>query len=188
MTEIKTESQGSPSGMPAESVIVEYLPDIGEILESILPVDVEPLQKALKAFEGKLEAAMKGSAVEFIAATKARDEAKQTLHNATALTQDESLAISLNAHKSLLALHEIVSDFDALHGISYATKKGRDSAKTRISGRGEILPSDYAKIPEADKLTFRMSYSDGVITLFGKNTGNEHTCRTMSTLVRHQEN
>ena len=188
MTEIKTESQGSPSGMPAESVIVEYLPDIGEILESILPVDVAPLEASLKAAQIARNESMTGSAAKYIEATRVEEEAKRALHNATALTQDESTLISLTAHKSVIAFLELVTDFDALHGISYATKKGRDSAKTRISGRGEILPSDYAKIPEADKLTFRMSYSDGVITLFGKNTGNEHTCRTMSTLVRHQEN
>ena len=184
MSDIKVEPQGSPSGTPAKAVIVEYLPDIGEILESILPVDVEPLQKALKAFEGKLEVAMKGSAVEFIAATKARDEAAQALHNATALTGDESLAISLNAHKTLLALHEIVSDFDTLHGISYATKKVKG---TRKSGSGEVTQAEWDSIPKDEKSKYSMTYSEGTITLTGV-SGNDHSCRTIATLKRHEDN
>ena len=184
MSDIKTESQGSPSGMPAKAEIVEYLPDIGEILESILPQDVSPLEATLKASEVAVEVAMKGSAVEYLKATKARDEAKQTLHNATALTQDESLAISLNAHKTLLALHEIVSDFDATHGISYATKKVKGARK---SGSGEVTQAEWESIPQAEKSKYSMTFADGTITLTGQ-SGNDHSCRTIATLKRHEDN
>ena len=178
MPDIKVETQGSPSGMPAKAEIVEYLPDIGEVLESILPQDVSPLEASLKAREAELLKAMQGSAKEYIEAAKARDEAKQTLHNATALTQEEALSISLNAHKTLIALHEYVSDFDTLHGISYSlpSKKGR---KSSASG---ITRAEFESIPKADRTAFNMSLSeDGTMTVNG------HSCRTMSTWKRHAE-
>ena len=178
MPDIKVEPQGSPSGMPAKAEIVEYLPDIGEILESILPVDVAPLEAALKAAQIARNESMTGSAAKYIEATRVEEEAKRVLHNATALTQDESTLISLTAHKSVIAFLELVTDFDARHGISYAiaAKKGR---KSSASG---ITRAEFESIPKADRTAFNMSLSeDGTMTVNG------HSCRTMSTWKRHAE-
>jgi hypothetical protein len=184
MAEIKTESQGT-SQEPATVAPIEYLPDYGEILESLFPQDVSPLEAALKASEIAVEVAMKGSAVEYMKASKARDEAKQSLHNATALTQDESLAISLNGHKMLISLHEVVSDFDAAHGISYATKTKSKGAR---KGTGTISQAEWDSIPSQDKKDYSMSFNGDAITLTGDATGDVHTCRTMATLERHKAN
>jgi len=182
MSETKVENQGA--NVPAKVENVEYSPDIGEILESILPQDVTPLEVALKASEVALEKAMSGTAKEYIAATKARDEAKQTLHNATALTQDESTSISLEAHKFLIQMHEIVSDFDAAHGISYAPVKG---AKGRKKGTGQVTQAEYDAIPSDEKKKFNMTFWDGAINLSGI-SGQPHVCRTIATLKRHEDN
>jgi hypothetical protein len=139
---------------------------------------------ALEVAEANLEVAMKGSAVEYIEATNARDAAKQTLHNATALTQDESTAISLNAHKFLIRLHEVVNEFDAKHGISYAPVKG---AKGRKKGSGQVTQAEYDAIPADEKARYNMTFWDGAINLIGA-SGQSHVCRTIATLVRHEAN
>jgi hypothetical protein len=179
---------GTPTGAQIESKVdnsIDVLMDtFNEVIGDIIPKDVTPLKGALQTAEGALTIAMKGSAVEYIKATKARDEAKQTLHNATALTQDESTAISLNAHKFLVRLHEVVNRFDALHGISYAPVKG---AKGRKKGSGQVTQAEYDSIPADEKTKYSMTFWDGAINLIGA-SGQSHVCRTLATLVRHEAN
>jgi hypothetical protein len=179
---------GTPTEAQIESKVdnsIDVLMDtFNEAIGDIIPQDVTPLQEALNASEERLTVAMKGSAIEYIEATKARDAAEQTLHNATALTQDESTAMSLNAHKFLIRLHEVVNEFDAKHGISYAPVKG---AKGRKKGSGQVTQAEYDAIPADEKNRHSMVFYDGAITLFGV-SGATHVCRTIATLKRHEDN
>ena len=187
MSDIKVELQGSPSGMPAKAEIVEYLPDIGEVLESILPVDVAPLEAALKAAQIARNESMTGSAAKYIEATRVEEEAKRALHNATALTQDESTLISLTAHKSVIAFLELVTDFDARHGISYAIK-GKKSTKARTGGSGSISLPEFLAIDPNVREDHNMTFEDGVIYVTGEVTKRVHRCATIDTLERHMAN
>ena len=186
MSDIKVEPQGSPIE-PAKPVIVEYLPDIGEVLESILPVDVAPLEAALKAAQIARNESMTGSAAKYIEATRVEEEAKRVLHNATALTQDESTLISLTAHKSVIAFLELVTDFDARHGISYAIK-GKKSTKARTGGSGSISLPEFLAIDPNVREDHYMTFEDGVIFVTGEVTKRVHRCATIDTLERHMAN
>lgn len=155
-------------------------------LKDVLPKDVTDLENNLKIAEEEVITALTGSVPAYLEAVKIRDAAKSTLRNAISLTTDESTAISLSVHNFLITLHDLVKVFDEKNGISYSvtpTKKSRN----RISGAGLITREDFDKIPSSDRLAYSMVYQDGGIALIGK-SGNSHTCRTMATLVRHQEN
>jgi len=182
MSEVKTVE--TEIKIPVIETIVEYSPDFGEIMESILPPDVTLLEADLKRSEEKVEIALKGSAKEYIEAEKVRNNARSALRNATALTVDEATAISLNAHKFLLSLHEIVGDFDVLHGISYGvTKKARKSV-----GNGEVTKAEFDAIPADKKLEGKMEFANGTIFVTGKKTKAVHSCKTIGTWERHLEN
>ena len=90
MSEIEIEAQ-------IEEQIEENVETLNDrfdtFMDEMIPQDVSPLEDALKVAESALTVAMKGSAIEYIAATKARDEAKRSLHNATALTQEDRKSV-----------------------------------------------------------------------------------------------
>lgn len=175
MSEIEIEAQ-------IEEQIGENVENLNDrfdtFMDEMIPQDVTPLEDALKVAESALTVAMKGSAIEYIAATKARDEAKRSLHNATALTQDESTARSIEAHKFMVALHQVVSQFDEKHGISYSPVKGTKTRKSNASG---VSALEWAGIPQDAKVKYAMKYDASTGTM----VVNGHTCRTISTWKRH---
>ena len=188
MIEAKSEELSGDLSIPVVEAKTDYSVLTANLLNVIVPKDVSGLEEALTLAERGVVEHLTGSSIpDYLEAVKVRDTAKSALKSAVSLTGDEALSASLIAHKSLIALFDAVNSFDTEHGISYAVK-GKKAGKTRISGTGEITPAEYAKIPEADKVEYGMVYSDGTITLYGKNTGNEHSCRTITTLERHKAN
>ena len=168
-----------------ESKPVDLVVGLKAFISTQVPKDTKALEIAVKTSEEKVLKAMEGSAKAYMTATQERDSAVIALRNATSLTKEEATKASVEAHIYVMSLHKIMTDFDALHGVSHkASKKGSGKAS---SAGNTVSPSEWASVPLGDKDAYKMTYDGSAIFLTGE-SGEKHTCRTIGTLARHMAN
>ena len=168
-----------------ESKPVDLVVGLKAFISTQVPKDTKVLEIAVKTSEEKVLKAMEGSAKAYMSATQERDAAVIALRNATSLTKEEATKASVEAYIYVMSLHSIMTDFDALHGVSHkASKKGSG----RVSSAGNTVSlSEWASVPLGDKDAYKMTYDGSAIFLVGE-SGDKHTCRTIGTLARHMVN
>jgi hypothetical protein len=168
-----------------ESKPVPLVEGLKAFISTQVPKDTKVLEIAVKTSEEKVLKAMEGSAKAYMTATQERDAAVIALRNATSLTKEEATKASVEAHIYVMSLHSIMTDFDALHGVSHkASKKGSGKAS---SAGNTVSPSEWASVPQGDKDAYKMTFDGSAIALTGE-SGDKHTCRTIGTLARHMAN